>query len=106
MKEAELIVNRLTRTARRLTALGYGTTQLVFSDYSFVSLSCYEPSAYEEIGSLLMRGEWPLGFLAPLRNCFALPLVSPWTPGDEQAEATLRSLAQQLFAHRVPENRL
>lgn len=52
--------------ARMLSCRGYGTTNLIFSDWSFVSLT--HSGAISEVAALLRAGCQPLGFIAPYRE--------------------------------------
>lgn len=103
MKQSEIIFRRLKETTRRVSYLGYGAALLVFSDASCVSMIDYDPSVQRELEQLLERGEQPLGFIVPSRTLRYVPLVCPWTEGDEQARTELCSLARMLFGHRLPE---
>jgi hypothetical protein len=56
---AERIVQELTKTARALFHRGYGTTNLIFSDCSFVSLT--DSGVISEVAALLRASSQPLG---------------------------------------------
>jgi hypothetical protein len=53
------------------------------------------------VAALLRTGARPLGFIAPLRDRFGLPLTQTWNSGDEQAEASLRASAHLRYGHRM-----
>jgi hypothetical protein len=103
MTQSETLYHKLKRTTRRLSHIGYSAPLLVFSDASCVSMTDYEPSPQQELEGLLERDERPLGLIAPRQTLRYIPLVCPWTKGDEQARAELNSLARRLFWHRLPE---
>jgi hypothetical protein len=86
--------------ARRVSRLGYGTTQLIFSDWSFVSLT--DSGLIGEVEELLRAGHKPLGFVAPDRDRKRNAFVESWEPGDKAVLAELWSLAQSMFWHLLP----
>jgi hypothetical protein len=96
---AEGIVRELIKTAHRLLRRGYGTTNLVFSDCSFVSLT--DSGVVGEVEALLRAGHKPLGFIAPDRYSNCSPFAESWERGDKAALAELRRLAHWLYGHRL-----
>jgi hypothetical protein len=98
-QRAEKIVEELRRTARRLSQCGYGTTSLIFSDLSFVSLS----NSISEVADLLRAGHHPLGCIAPDRERKRNPFIEAWGTDDEATLAELRSLAHSIYWHLLPE---
>lgn len=97
---AEGIVQDLTKTARMLFRRGYGTTQLIFSDWSFVSRT--ESGVISRVDALLRAGHKPLGFIAPHRDRKRNPFVESWEMGDKASLAELRYVAQSLYWHLLP----
>ena len=98
---AEAIMRELIKVARNMSRRGYGTMQLIFSDWSFVSLT--DSGLIGEVGALLRSRHKPLGFIAPDRDRKRNPFVQPWELGDKAALAELRHLAHLLFWHLLPE---
>jgi hypothetical protein len=96
---AERIVQELINTARMLLRRGYGTTKLVFSDSSFVSLTY--GGAISEVAVLFRAGCQLLGFIAPHRELNHSPFAEPWERGDKAAFAELRYIADRLYGHRI-----
>jgi hypothetical protein len=96
----EDIVREQTHVARTASRRGYGTTHLILSDWSFVSLT--DPGVISELEALLRAGHKPLGFIAPDRGRKRNPFIEPWERGDNAALAELRSLAHSLFWHLLP----
>lgn len=96
---AERIVQEITKTARMLSRRGYGTTNLIFSDCSFVSLTY--GGAISEVAVLVGGGSQPLGFIAPHRDRQRSPFAEPWETGDATALAELRCLADWVYGHRT-----
>jgi hypothetical protein len=99
--KAEGIVRELTKISRVALLRGYGTTQLIFSDCSFVSRT--DSGLMSEVEALLRAGHKPLGFIAPDRYRKRTPFIEAWERGDNAALAELRSLAHLLFWHLLPE---
>jgi len=99
--EAEGIFRELTKMARMLFLRGYGTTQLIFSDWSFVSRT--ESGAISRVEALLRAGHKPLGFIAPDRDRKRNPLVESWDIGDKAALVELRHPAHSIYWHLLPE---
>lgn len=99
--KAEGIFQELTKMARIVSRRGYGTTQLIFSDWSFVSLTDF--GLIGEVEALLRAGHKPMGFIAPDRGRKCNPFVEPWEIGDNAALAQLMSLAQSIYWHILPE---
>jgi hypothetical protein len=98
---AQAILRELTKMARMLSRRGYGTVELIFSDGSFVSRT--DSGLISAVEALLRSRHKPLGFIAPDRERRRSPFVEPWELGDNAALAELRSLAQLLFWHLLPE---
>jgi len=101
MTEAEYIVYRLTKKTQHLWSRGYETVRLVFSDDSFVRAGDWEPSALEEVETLLRAGERPVGFIARLSERRGQPFVEPWVSGDEAVLAKLIDTARFWYHHRM-----
>src|ERR1700739_1876038 len=78
--QAEAIVRKLIKVARNVSRRGYGTTQLIFSDWSFVSPT--DSGLIGEVEALLRAGHSPLGFVAPDRNRKRNPFVESWEVGE------------------------
>ena len=97
--KAERIVQELIKKARMLSSRGYGITQLVFSDCSFVSLT--DSGVLGQVVALLRAGCQPLGFVAAHRELNHSPFAEPWERGDQAALAELRDLADWLYGHRM-----
>src|ERR1700758_2248501 len=97
---AEGIVRELIKVARNLSRRGYGTTQLIFSDWSFISLT--DSGLIGEVEALLRAGHKPLGFVAPDRERERNPFVESWEMGDSAALAELRYLANSSYWHLLP----
>jgi len=95
---AERIVQELAKTARMLSRRGYGTTNLIFSDCSFVSLTY--GGAISEVAALVRGGSQPLGFIAPHRDRQRSPFAESWDSGDNTALAELRRIANWVYGHR------
>ncbi len=95
------IVRELIKMARKVSQRGYGTTQLIFSDWSFVSRT--ESGAISRVEALLRAGHKPLGFIAPDRDRKRNPLVESWDIGDKAALVELRHLAHSVYWHLLPE---
>lgn len=93
------IARELIKVARRSFRLGYGTTHMIFSDCSIVTL---DDSDLRVVG-LLRDGQQPLGFIAPDRYRKRNPFIEAWERGDGAALAELRSLAHSIFWHLLPE---
>jgi hypothetical protein len=98
--KAEGIFRELTKMARMLFRRGYGTTQLIFSDWSFVSRT--ESGVISRVEALLRVGHKPLGFIAPDNDRERNPFVEPWELGDKAALAELRYLAHSIYWHLLP----
>jgi len=98
--EAEGIVRRLIKMARIFSQHGYGTTQLIFSDWSFASLT--DSGLIDEVEALLRAGHKPAGFIAPDRDRQRNPFLESWGMGDKAALAELRYLAHSIYGHRLP----
>jgi hypothetical protein len=96
-ERAESIVRELIKMARTASRRGYGTTQLIFSDWSFVSLT--DSGVIGEVEELLRNGHKPLGFIAPDRNRERAPFVEQWEMGNGAAIAELRYLAHSIYWH-------
>lgn len=96
---AERIVQELAKTARMLSRRGYGTTNLIFSDCSFVNLTY--GGAISEVAALFQAGSQPLGFIAPHRELNHSPFAESWWSGDKAALAELRRIADWLYGHRI-----
>jgi hypothetical protein len=96
---AEGIVQELINTARMLLRRGYGTTNLIFSDWSFVSLTY--GGAISEVAALLGAGCQPLGCIAPHRKLNHNPFAEPWERGDKAALVELRYIADRLYGHGI-----
>jgi hypothetical protein len=77
-------VRELIKVARNVSRGGYGTTQLIFSDCSSVSLT--DSGLIGEIEALLRAGHKPLGFVAPDRDHKQNPFVESWEMGDSPAQ--------------------
>lgn len=92
---AEAVVQELTKVARMLSRRGYGTTQLIFSDWCFVSLT--DSGVISEVEALLRTGHKPLGFIAPDRDRKRNPFVESWEMGDNAALGELRPLALWIY---------
>ena len=90
----QFIVRRLTQKTRKLWARGYETVRLLFSDDSFVRAADWEPSALEQVATLLQQGERPIGFIARLSERRGQPFVEPWVSGDEVVLAKLNDTAR------------
>lgn len=101
MTEAESIVYRLRTKTRHLWSQGYETVRLLFSGDSYVRAADWEPTAREEVETLLQQGERPLGFVARLSERRGQPFAEPWKPGDEAAFAELNQLSQYWYHHRM-----
>jgi hypothetical protein len=97
---ADSIVRELTKRARILFRRGYGTTQLIFSDRSFVSRT--DSGLISEVEALLRAGYKPLGFIAPDRDRKRNPFVEPWDMFDNVALSELRDLAHSTYWHLLP----
>jgi hypothetical protein len=97
---ADSIVRELTKMARILFRRGYGTTQLIFSDWSFVSRT--DSGLISEVEALLRAGYKPLGFIAPDRDRKRNPFVEPWDMFDNVALSELRDLAHSTYWHLLP----
>jgi hypothetical protein len=98
--KAEGIMRELTNVARSASRRGYGTTQLIFSDWSFVTLT--DSGVISELEALLRAGHKPLGFIAPDRVRNRNPFVEGWEMGDNAALAELRYLAHSIYWHLLP----
>lgn len=98
--KAEGFVRELIKVARNVSRRGYGTTQLIFSDWSFVSLT--DSGLIGEVEELLRAGHKPLGFVAPDRDRKRTPFVESWEPSDEATLAELRYLAHSIYWHLLP----
>jgi hypothetical protein len=94
------ITRELTKMARIACRRGYGTTQLIFSDWSFVSRT--DSGLMREVEVLLRAGHKPLGFIAPERDRKRTPFVEAWDTGDSAALAELRNLAHSTYWHLLP----
>jgi len=99
--EAQPIVNRLRRTARLLDCRGYGNAVLVFSEGSFVYPVYFDSEPIEQVDTLLLAGERPMGIVAPLRDRKGEPYIEPWQSGDEAALAKLNDKARFWYHHRM-----
>jgi hypothetical protein len=99
--EAQPIVNRLRRTARLLDCRGYGNAVLLFSDGTFVHPVDFDPEPIEQVDTLLLAGERPMGILAPLRDRKGEPYIEPWQSDDNEVWAQLHSWAQFHWHHRM-----
>ena len=99
--KADGIVRGLIKVARNGSRRGYGTTQLIFSDWSFVSLT--DSGLIGEIEALLRAGHKPLGFIAPDRSRERNPFIETWEMGDNAARTELRHLAHSIYRHLLPE---
>jgi hypothetical protein len=99
--EAQPIVNRLRRTARLLDCRGYGNAVLLFSDGTFVHPVDFDPEPIEQVDTLLLAGERPMGILAPLRDRKGEPYIEPWQSDDDAVWAQLHSWAQFHWHHRM-----
>jgi hypothetical protein len=97
---AEGIVRELIKMARTAFRRGYGTMQLIFSDWSFVSLTDF--GLIGEVEELLRAGHKPLGFIAPDRDGKRNPFIEPWERGDKATLAELRNLAHSIYWHLLP----
>ena len=97
---ADGIVRELIKVARSVSHRGYGTTQLIFSDWSFVSLT--DSGLMSEVEELLRGGHTPLGFIAPDRDRKRDPFVEVWNAGDKPALVELRCLAHSTYWHLLP----
>jgi hypothetical protein len=98
--KADGILRELIKVARNVSRRGYGTAQLIFSDWSFVSLT--DSGLLGEVEALFRAGEKPLGFVAPDRDRKRNPFVEPWELGDRAALAELRYLAHSIYGHLLP----
>ena len=98
--KADGILRELNKMARKAFRLGYGTTELLFSDWSLVSRT--EWDAISRIEALLRAGHQPLGFIAPDRDRKRNPFVEPWETGDLAALAQLAYLAWSVYWHLLP----
>lgn len=98
--KAEGFVRELIKVARNASRRGYGTTQLIFSDWSFVSLT--DSGLIGEMEELLRAGHKPLGFVAPDRTRKRTPFVESWEPSDEAALVELRYLSHSIYWHLLP----
>jgi hypothetical protein len=98
--KAERIRRELIKVARRALRCGYGTTQLIFSDWSFVSLT--DSGLIGELEALLRAGHKPLGFIAADRDRKRNPFVEPWEMGDSAAVVQLTYLAHSIYSHLLP----
>jgi hypothetical protein len=98
---AEGIVRDLANAARTAARRGYGTTQLIFSDCSFVSRT--ESEKISRVESLLRARHKPLGCIAPDRERKRNPFIEVWEMDDKSAVAELRAVAHQAFWHLLPE---
>jgi hypothetical protein len=96
----EDILRELTNVARTAFRRGYGTIQLIFSDWSFVSGT--DSGVIRELEALLRAGHKPLGFIAPDRARNRNPFVEAWEMGDNAALAELRYLAHSIYWHLLP----
>lgn len=96
---AERIVQELTKTARALFHRGYGTTNLIFSDCSFVSLT--DSGVISEVAALLRASSQPLGCIAPHRDRKRSPFAESWERGEKTALAELHRLANWVYGHRT-----
>ena len=101
MTEAERVIQKLKWMTRHLWSRGYETVRLVFSDDSFVRAADWDPSALEEVETLLRAGERPLGFIARLSEHRGQPFVKPWVSGDEAALVRLNDTARSWYHHRM-----
>jgi len=99
--KAEGIVRELIKVSRNLSRRCYGTTQLIFSDWSFISLT--DSGLIGEVEELLRAGHKPLGFIAADRYRKRNPFIEAWERGDDAALAQLGSLAHSMFWHVLPE---
>ena len=100
---AEGIVRDLANAARTAARRGYGTTQLIFSDCSFVSRT--ESEKISRVESLLRARHKPLGCIAPDRERKRNPFIEVWEMDDKSAGAELRSLAHSIYWHLLPAQR-
>jgi hypothetical protein len=98
--KAENIVRELIKVARNVSWREYGTLQLIFSDWSFVSLT--DSGVISEVEALLRAGYKPLGFIAPDRDRKRNPFIESWEMGDNPALAELRSVAHSIYWHLLP----
>ena len=98
--KAEGIMRELTKMARMLFRRGYGTTHLIFADWSIVSRT--DSGLIDEVEALLRAGHKPLGFIAPDRFRKRNPFIEPWEIGDKAALVELRHLAHSMFWHLLP----
>lgn len=101
MTEAECIVDRLKRKTRHLWSRGYESARLLFSDGSYVRAADWQPTALEEVATLLQQGERPLGFVARWSERRGQPFVETWVSGDEAARAVLNRAAHFWYHHRI-----
>lgn len=101
MPEAECIVERLKNKTRRLWTRGYESARLLFSGGSYVCAGDWDPSAVEEVTTLLQEGERPIGFVARWRERRGQPFVEPWVSGDEAALNELNRMAHYWYHHRM-----
>lgn len=98
--KAEGFVRELIKVARNVLRRGYGTTQLIFSNWSFVSLT--DSGLIGEVEELLRAGHKPLGFVAPDRARKRTPFVESWEPSDDAALVELRYLSHSIYWHLLP----
>jgi hypothetical protein len=103
MTEAEWIIQKLNRMTRHLWSCRYETVRLLFSDDSFVCAADCEPSALQEVTTLLQQSERPLGYIARLSERRGLPFVQTWVDGDAAALAKLNDTAHFWYHHRMEE---
>lgn len=73
----------------------------MFSEGSFVYPVDFDPEPIEQVDTLLLAGERPMGIVAPLRERKGEPYIEPWQSGDEKALAELRASAHLRYHHRM-----
>jgi hypothetical protein len=98
--KAEAIGREPPKKARILSRRGYGTTQVIFSDCYFVSLT--DSGVISEVEALLRASHKPLGFIAPDRDRKRNPFVKSWDTGDKAALAELGGVAHSIYWHLLP----
>jgi hypothetical protein len=68
--KAEGVVRELIKAARKVSQRGYGTTQLIFSDWSFVSIT--DSGLIGEVEALLRAGQQPWASLPRIANAIEI----------------------------------